>query len=109
MIADIDDLRAVVARIEMRNSVIPTRLYVTAGHEFGRRTAIVGIEIEVPHRDTGDRVTVARRKDIMLPTDESHVIMIIHNLVSCMWLHEMDECWHVNGQRVRDPHRNEEA
>ncbi len=98
-------LLAAFDRIEIRNPPFPMYMSIEPGsfHDSGRLI----IRARVPDRDGGHPIDVMHpfpipdpRYRAMMPFEE-FVWDCIRNVV----MHEAAECFHVDGVRVRDPHR----
>jgi hypothetical protein len=111
-----DEFIACVARIELRNPPFPIQIvarrmeYVVNSN--GKDDVVGGVELtvawEVPDRDTGlpqpvSTVQQFRARDIG-HMDEKAVFEVIYRSVMNAFYHELQEMWHIDGVRVRDPH-----
>lgn len=82
---------------------------ITLAHEEWE--TVLTIAAKVPHRDTGVPITIkSDARMVKMRFDESidpkrELADWVYEVVRSLLLHELDEAFHVNGVRVRDPHR----
>jgi len=107
------DIEKLLAEIELRNFPIPVIATVErrrSGH--GRWTVDLKFQCSVLDRDTRARtmVVIPCRFEVFddgPPPERPMVHGTVYRTVQAMLLHELDEAWHVRGERVNDPHRND--
>lgn len=104
----IDEVLAVARSCEVRNPGL---------NDLRLQTRVTGLDLEImvshwpPDRDTAEPVQISRRRrlhihEINLRGKEWLISEIAHE-VREMFVHEFQECFHVDGERYRDPHLNE--
>lgn len=107
-------VEAIVARVAVKNPPFPIRLVV---RDLGTLEVGLAAITLVPDRDTGlpSKVTHTR----LLPRHqvedfsrdrvefERAILREVTELVRSVFIHEFDECFHIDGVRVRDPHARE--
>lgn len=99
-----------VAACELRN--FPLRLRVTASEAT---IPVAGVRVvavmAVRDRDSGHEVEVAVSLTIdwyrVSRMEREDVVDAVRTLLLEAVTHEFNEAWHVDGQRVNDPHRHE--
>lgn len=96
---------AIVRRVTVRNPPFPIRIEATESERDGIEVRIITM---VPCRDTGVTISVMHT-DHMFPFSEEQVIAFVSGFIRTVFDHEWKECLHVDGVRVRDPHKHEAA
>jgi len=100
-----DEFCAVLARITMKNPPFPVEI------EPRLRFQRLGVAVRwrAPDRDTGKMVVVTEEHNLPPLEDikEVDVFALVHHAVVKSFIHECDECFHVDGVRTYDPHRAE--
>lgn len=80
-----------------------------ASRQFGEDAVAVSVLMKVNDRDTGEPSSIAIEK--LLPgcafVMASQRQRVVLSMLRDMVMHELDECFLVNGVRVLDPHKNE--
>lgn len=96
-----------LARISLRNPAIATRLRLRPG--YSRIGATLEVRLLSPHRDTGEMIEVSLDTHLRWGEDypEGYAIHQIMHAIEQAWLHELRECFHVDGVRIKDPHGGE--
>lgn len=75
--------------------------------ESGLNIALVGLEIDVLHRDTARLGPLMMSSTFFLYENELDVFRQALELVRALAKHEVDEGFMVDGKRAYDPHANE--
>jgi hypothetical protein len=72
-------------------------------------TRMVKVEMQVRHRDTGERtrIVIANSFPDDLDKDPRALADFVRYMVREALLHELDECLYLDGKRLNDPHANE--
>lgn len=96
----LSSLRALLATVELRNPAIPTSLSITIDDTTVDQFLVLQVIVEVPDRDSGDLSML--RHNIHVPPDD--FLTFVRRAVRAVWVHELDESWHVDGVRVNNPH-----
>lgn len=97
-----DEFCAALSRVTMKNPPFPVE--VEPRLRFDRLG--VAVTWRAPDRDTGKPTRITEEHD-MPPLDyikEADVFALVHRAVVKSFLHECDECFHVDGVRMFDPH-----
>lgn len=97
MINDIEEARRCLKRVSIRNPPFPVLLEI---HDTGRLT----ITLTVKDRDHGFEVHVMFDFEILLPITDAIFLEVVESRLRAAWLHELHECYHVDGVRINDPH-----
>ncbi len=100
----IDEIVAVARRVSFKNPPFPVQCTIEV--RAGMLGVMAVIIMHVPDRETGHH----RRQFYEMPLylevfeDEQDVLTVMFEAARSAFLHELDECWHVDGVRTRDPH-----
>lgn len=95
------DVPALVNRIQLRNPPFPIALGCAGQGNFW----LVTISWRVPHRDEPTRlVDVASYVTVAPSATPERVLLEIEDRIRGAFVHEFQECFHIDGVRVRDPH-----
>ncbi len=64
--------------------------------------------MKIRHRDTGidDYINVSRQVHVGSNYDEESIARTAYGICKELLLHELDECFYVNGVRIFDPHKD---
>lgn len=100
--ADLAELRTALTRIELRHAAIRTTLHVTEN----RQLLITVFSLD---RDLGTKIRVDHFFAIPPGLTQDRFLRFVEQRVSGAWLHELEEAFHLDGQRLRDPHRDPRA
>lgn len=96
----VEEATALLARVELRNPAIPTTLQVTVDDSRSEYVLVLVVTVEVLDRDTGEPATLRHR----LRVPGGDFLAFVRRAVRAVWVHELDEAWHVDGERVHNPH-----
>lgn len=66
------------------------------------------VTVRVPNRDTGESIEVRLGSSYPLEYNDNELAEVVHATVAEALVHELDECFLVNGVRVYDPHSTSE-
>jgi hypothetical protein len=95
-----------VEGLDVSHFPIPIRVESRAEFEYGLQRFQIQVILRVKDRETGENVNVSIVESFIGDKyTREHAEEIIHWLVQRAVLHELDECWFVEDERVRDPHR----
>lgn len=100
--ADMDKLRTIVDRVQVRNPPYPITKHL---HPCGDGTATLIVAWQVPDRDVPEKLVTInhyRTIDVRMPPDL--IVSVVTNALRTAFDHEFAECLHVDGIRVNDPH-----
>lgn len=100
--ADLAELRTALERIELRHAAIRTTLHVTED----RRLLVTVHSLD---RDLGTQLRVDHFFPISPGLTQDRFLRFVEQRVSGAWIHELEEAFHLDGQRLRDPHRDRAA
>lgn len=93
-----------LARVSVSKLPIEVMLYA---EPLGRRTGQAAAAIAVKEREGGYMSVLRTSVPIRAAgeaTTEDEVIAKIRQAIENTLLHELDECWRVDGKQTRDPH-----
>jgi hypothetical protein len=96
-------------RVALKNPALPgMKLEADLLDPFGEQIRLM-VKFIVPHRDTGECQNIYQAEviawDERMPADYfSHIVA---DFVRRAFVHEFSECFHVDGERVFDPHQGE--
>lgn len=90
-------LQRVVSGIRMVNPPFPIKL-TTHSDGVG---PVLCITVTVRHRITGEPLALEHRRAV---PDGVELLDWIHTCLRDVFVHELDEAFHFNGVRVREPH-----
>lgn len=97
----------VLRRVELRHPPFPVRLRV----EHSRPPAWPPLDLIVdampPDRDSGEPRHVRHARRIPLNLTDDEFIGFVYFSLREVYTHELDEAFHVDGKRSRDPHEGE--
>ena len=62
------------------------------------------VRVRVPNRETGESIEVRLGSSYPLECSDEDLAQLVHATVAEALVHELDECFFVNGVRVYDPH-----
>ncbi len=98
-----------LARVTFRNPPFPIEVRVLDFWD-GDREVRCAFDTTVPNRDGGGaiRVTHGFRVPLDPRIDDKRLLDLIYAEARRVFLHELDECFHVDGVRTRDPHASEQ-
>jgi hypothetical protein len=115
----LDEAATIVRRVELRNFPFPIRLNVSVSTKAPwpkvsrwrkpERLLVVSAEYDVPHRDTGAKVTVQFRaqlneRKVRKMRSVRAVMIAVRGFIVSMAEHEVDEALWCDGRRVFEPH-----
>lgn len=101
---------ALLRRVMFKNPPFPIEVMFVPRRELGdarARTVACVFEIRVACRETGRQIRVSHPFTLNTCMDDEQLLRIIHAEARRVFLHELDECFHVDGERVHDPHAND--
>lgn len=97
------DVPALVKRIEIRNPPFPVEL--TCHRQVTVGGWLVHVTWKVPHRDNPMKlVEIGCYAMIKDHDSEMYALMEIEDRIRGAFVHEFQECFHIDGVRIRDPH-----
>jgi hypothetical protein len=96
-------VQGVIERISFRSPAIPMQMRVNE-----RGGLYLTVYMQVPHVDTGE-VAFVQESHMLTPhfvlsVEEAVLVRIVSSYMRKLWLHEFDECLHLDETRVVDPH-----
>ena len=90
------------------------RLVTLREPPYGEKRYRLDVVTAVAERDTGEPTTVTLSHELAACVVESYaadrrevLLDFVYNALRGVLLHELDEAWHVDGVRVKDPHKSE--
>jgi hypothetical protein len=102
--------RKQVTRFKMRNFTIPTEISIEPSSRYGLvYSVILRITIQILDRQTGQPGPLTQLEEIPAPWQLSPTMFvdIVYNAIERLMIHEAREAFHVDGERVFDPHVGE--
>lgn len=108
-----DEIVELISNMEMVNPPFPVRLSARKdciNSRGGKRYAVYSVailryEMDVTHRVTGEPFTTSGEKIIWEGCSRDSVIETVFNFIMVNFEHEASEAFHVDGERVFDPHK----
>lgn len=94
------EARAQLERVGLRNPAIPPTVSASIDDSTSDPVLVLHVTVEVPDRDTGE--PRAFRHRLAVPSGD--FLTFVRRAVRAVWVHELDEAWHVDGVRAREPH-----
>lgn len=96
----LQELREALRRIDLQFPAIPTKIDVdrTGG------SVMLRIHVSVPDRRTGAGITVTHSFKVPDGISCSQFLRFVEQRACGTWIHEFEEAFHLDGERIREPH-----
>jgi len=98
----ISHVLSLIERVEVRNFAPLPHLTIDANEAPGGVSVVVSSV--VAERDDGTAMPLALARFVPDGGEDASVFDAIYSAILGMLLHELNEAWHIDGVRVRDPH-----
>jgi hypothetical protein len=90
-------------RITMPSYRYPVTWYATTD----LNGVMMSMKVKVLDRDSGESIDIATSIELRHVRSDEDLLRLAHDMLMRFATHEIDECFLLDGKRIRDPHANE--